>query len=89
VIWAIGETLCAAPPSIGILDGITVQTLFENAADHGFRTAIAKSTVDDLHTANGVWLVSSVRGAVAVTAIDGKERGDGDLTERVQAAAGL
>ncbi len=89
VVWAIGETLCAAPPSIGILDGITVQTVFENAAEHGFRTAIAKSTVDDLHTANGVWLVSSVRGAVAVTAIDGKERGDGDLTERVQAAAGL
>jgi 4-amino-4-deoxychorismate lyase len=89
VVWAIGETLCTPPPSVGILEGITVQTVFENAADHGFRTRVMKSTVEDLHTANGVWLVSSVRGAVAVTAIDGKERADGDLTARVQAAAGI
>jgi 4-amino-4-deoxychorismate lyase len=88
VVWAIGETLCTPPPSVGILEGITVQTVFENAADHGLRTRVMKSTVDDLHTANGVWLVSSVRGAVAVTAIDGRERTDGGLTERVQAAAG-
>lgn len=89
VVWAIGETLCTPPPSVGILDGITVQTVFENAAEHGFRTKIMKSTVEDLHTANGVWLVSSIRGAVAVTTIDGKDRPDGGLTKRVQAAAGL
>jgi 4-amino-4-deoxychorismate lyase len=89
VVWAIGETLCTSPETVGILPGITVRTLFDNAADHNFRTKIMKSTVDDLHTANGVWLVSSVRGAVTVTAIDGKDRTDGDLTERVQAAAGL
>lgn len=89
VVWAIGETLCTPPPEVGILEGITVQTVFENAAEHGFRTRVMKSTVEDLHTANGVWLVSSVRGAVAVTAIDGRERADGGLTERVQAAAGI
>ena len=89
VVWAIGETLCTSPPSIGILDGITVRTLFDNAADHGLRTAISKSTVEDLHTSNGVWLVSSIRGAVAVTAIDGTACPVSDLTERVQAAAGL
>ncbi|HEX3811296.1 MAG TPA: aminotransferase class IV [Mycobacteriales bacterium] len=89
VVWAIGETLCTSPDTIGILPGITVRTLFDNATEHGFRTAISKSTVEDLHTSNGVWLVSSVRGAVAVTSIDGKDAPDGELTERVQAASGL
>lgn len=86
VVWAVGETLHTPPVDLGILAGTTVRTLFENAASQGFTTAVSRSTVDDLHAADAVWLVSSTRGAIAVSALDGRARGDGDLTARVQAA---
>jgi 4-amino-4-deoxychorismate lyase len=89
VVWAVGETLHTPPTTVGILDGTTVHTLFDHAGAHGFATAVTTTTVAGLHAADAVWLVSSVRGAVAVTAIDGTERGDGGLTARVQSAAGL
>lgn len=89
VVWAVGDTLHTPPTSIGILDGTTMQALFDRAGDHGFGTAVATTDVAGLHAADGVWLVSSVRGAVAVTAIDGRERTDAGLTGRVQSAAGL
>ncbi len=89
VVWAVGQTLHTPPTTVGILAGTTVHTLFENAARHGFATAVTTGTVDALHGADGVWLVSSVRGAVAVTAIDGTGRSDAGLTPRVQSAAGL
>lgn len=89
VVWAEGETLCTPPTELGILRGTTVGTLFAAAGDHGFSTKVSTGAVADLHAADGVWLVSSMRCAVAVTAIDGRPRPDGGLTERVQAAAGL
>lgn len=86
VVWAVGETLHTPPAELGILAGTTVRTLFENAASYGFTTAVSRSTVDDLHAADALWLVSSMRGAIAVFALDGRPRGDGGLTHRVRAA---
>ncbi|HVX45236.1 MAG TPA: aminotransferase class IV [Mycobacteriales bacterium] len=89
VVWAVGGTLCTPPTELGILRSTTLGTLFDAAPAHGFSTKVMTSTVEDLHAADGVWLVSSMRCAVAVTSIDGVSRSDGGLTARVQAAAGL
>ena len=54
------------------------------AADAGRPTAVTAGTVDDLHAADAVWLVSGVRGAVVVHTLDGKARGDAGLTEGIR-----
>ncbi|MBJ7453492.1 MAG: branched-chain amino acid aminotransferase, partial [Blastococcus sp.] len=50
----------------------------------GWPTARTRGTVDDLHAADAVWLLSGVRGAAAVHTLDGVQRADGGLTTRVQ-----
>jgi 4-amino-4-deoxychorismate lyase len=73
VVWLSGGVLRTPPPApLGILDSVTTRRLFAAAADHGFGTEVQRGTVEDLHAADGVWLVSSVRLAAAVTALDGK-----------------
>jgi 4-amino-4-deoxychorismate lyase len=88
VVWLSGRVLRTPPPApLGILDGVTVRHLFADGA--GFGTEIQRGTVDDLHAADGVWLLSSVRIAAAVTALDGKPLAvDPELTARVLRAAG-
>lgn len=90
VVWLTGDVL-QTPPAfpLGILDGVTVGTLFANAAAHGFGTEIRRGTPDDLHAADGVWLVSAIRVSAAVLALDGKPlRSDPATTARVLTAAG-
>ena len=65
-----------------------MRTLFDRAAAHRFTTEVARATVDELHAADAVWLLSSVRGAARVNSLDGRNRGDAGLTARVQAALG-
>ncbi|HEX5497433.1 MAG TPA: aminodeoxychorismate lyase [Mycobacteriales bacterium] len=89
VVWARSECLCTTPVSLGILAGTTVGTLFARAGAHGFATRVAGATVDDLHAADEIWLVSSLRAAVRVSRLDGRERADAGLTARVHAALGL
>ena len=73
VVWLAGGVLRTPPPApLGILDGVTVRHLFRAAAAAGFGTEIQRGTVADLHAADGVWLLSSVRIAAAVLALDGK-----------------
>jgi 4-amino-4-deoxychorismate lyase len=90
VVWRDGDVLTTPPAEpLGILAGVTVGTLFRRAAEVGFRTEVRRGTPADLYAADGVWLVSSVRLAAAVTVLDGKPlRADPDATARVQAAAG-
>ncbi|HEY9473674.1 MAG TPA: aminodeoxychorismate lyase [Mycobacteriales bacterium] len=88
VVWARGDHLYTTPTTLGILDGTTVRTLFDRAAAHRFTTEVARATVDELHAADAVWLLSSVRGAARVNSLDGRNRGDAGLTARVQAALG-
>jgi 4-amino-4-deoxychorismate lyase len=91
VVWLTGDVLHTPPPGpLGILDSVTVRSLYANAAAHGFGTEIRRGTPDDLHAADGVWLVSSIRVAAAVTELDGKAlRADPVTTARVLAAAGV
>lgn len=84
VVWAAGGTLHTPPVETGILPGTTQARLFARAQADGWPTAVTPGTVDDLHAADAVWLVSGVRGAAAVHTLDGRVRDDGGLTARVQ-----
>jgi 4-amino-4-deoxychorismate lyase len=85
VVWAAGGTLHTPPLETGILPGTTVERLFARAADDGWPTAATSGTVDDLHAADAVWLLSGVRLAAVVHTLDGVPRGDAGLTARVRA----
>jgi 4-amino-4-deoxychorismate lyase len=85
VVWAAGGTLHTPPLETGILPGTTVARLFERAEDDGWPTAWSPGTVDDLHAADAVWLVSGVRLAAVVHTLDGVPRADAGLTARVRA----
>lgn len=83
VVWAAGHTLHTPPLDTGILAGTTQADLFEHAEHAGWGTAVVTTTVADLGTADAVWLLSSVRGAAAITSLDGVARGDAGLTPTV------
>ncbi|WP_051515821.1 aminotransferase class IV [Candidatus Blastococcus massiliensis] len=84
VAWAADGTLHTPPLDTGILAGTTVARLFERADAAGWPTARTAGTVDDLHAADAVWLLSGVRGAAPVHTLDGVRRGDAGLTVRVR-----
>jgi 4-amino-4-deoxychorismate lyase len=84
VVWAADEELRTPPLDTGILPGTTQARLFARAADAGWPTAVVPGTVDDLHAADAVWLLSGIRGAAQVKLLDGIPRGDADLTPRVR-----
>ena len=62
-------------PTIGgdVLPGTTQAAVFARAEKDGWRCKEKDIDVDYLRASDQVWLVSSVRGGVRVTAIDGKE----------------
>jgi 4-amino-4-deoxychorismate lyase len=84
VVWAAGGTLHTPPLDTGILRGTTMARLFAAAEAAGWSTATTTGTVEDLHAADAVWLVSGVRGAATVHTLDGVRRGDGGMTARVR-----
>jgi len=90
VVWLRRGVLRTPPAApLGILAGVTVRRLFARAGEQGLGTEVSRGTVDDLHSADGVWLVSSIRLAAAVTALDGKPLPvDPAAAARVQAACG-
>ena len=71
VVAAFGRRLVSPPPSVGILDSISVARLFEAAGGAGWRVERADLTVEDLFAADGLWLSSSLRFA-RVHTLDGK-----------------
>jgi 4-amino-4-deoxychorismate lyase len=85
VVWSAGGTLHTPPLETGILAGTTSARLFAHAAEAGRPTSFTAGTVADLHAADGVWLLSGVRGAATVHTIDGVARGDAGLSEGVRA----
>lgn len=75
VVWSLGRTLHTTPTGpTGILAGTTQRLLFDRAAAAGWQTMETLATVDDLHAADVVWLISSVRGPIDVVELDGKRR---------------
>jgi 4-amino-4-deoxychorismate lyase len=91
VVWSDGRTLWTTPTEgTGILRGTTQELLFQTAPAEGWRTGYATATVEDLHTADGLWLLSSIRGPVEVVELDGKGRSrTAELTRQIQHLAGF
>lgn len=91
VVWISGESMHTTPLGhTGILAGTTQQRLFANAAQSGWRTAITSAGITDLHAAEAVFLVGTVRGPVDVVELDGRPRPrDLDLIRAVQKLAGF
>lgn len=85
VVWAGGGVLHTPPVELGILPGTSQLALYEQAVHRDWRVEYTATTPGDLHAAEAVWLLSSIRGAAAVTSIDGIERGDAGRTPAIQA----
>lgn len=66
-----GDTFVTPTPSAGILHGTTQLSLFAHLSERGFTVAYETVPVADLQTADAAWLLSSVRLAAPVTAVDG------------------
>lgn len=64
-------TLRTTRTDLGILAGTTQAELFEWAARNGFETTYEALTPADLAAADAAWLVSSVRLAAPISAVDG------------------
>lgn len=71
LVFRRGDTLVAPGPGLGILDGTTQANVFRFAEARGMSTEFAHATPDDLRAADAAWLVSSVRLAAPIRAIDG------------------
>lgn len=66
-----GHCLVTPPITAGVLPGTSQAALFRIAEGRGWATEHCSLTVADLLGADGVWLVSSVRGQARVTELDG------------------
>ncbi|MFG1841040.1 aminotransferase class IV [Micromonospora sp. NPDC049175] len=90
VVWLTDDTLCTVPAATtGILAGTTVAWLLAHAAELGLGAAERMVTTAELHTADGVWFTSSVRGAVEVRTLDGVRRARCPRTPALQALLGF
>lgn len=81
-----GNTLVTTPAEAGVLPGTTQQGMFAYAEGIGLATQLRDIRVDELAAADALWLTSSVRLAVPITAVDGVPRRiDDSLTAAVNA----
>lgn len=71
LILRVADRFITPAPNGGILHGTTQLSLFEELAGRGFDTAYETIPVGALTRADAAWLVSSVRLAAPVIAIDG------------------
>lgn len=71
LILRFGDRFVTPAPTGGILHGTTQLSVYEYLVGRGFDVGYERIPASDLGRADAAWLVSSVRLAVAVTAIDG------------------
>lgn len=75
VVWSVGRALYTTPiGASGILPGTTQDLLFERATAAGWSCESVETTLEQLHAADVIWLVGSVRGPVDVVVLDDSER---------------
>ncbi|HKH08560.1 MAG TPA: aminotransferase class IV, partial [Agromyces sp.] len=70
LIARIGDRFLTPPPAAGILHGTTQRSLFAHLDATGRSGEYRDLTVDELRSADAAWLVSSVRLAAAIVALD-------------------
>lgn len=71
LILRAGDRFVTPAPSGGILHGTTQLSVYEFLAAQGFEAEYAQVPASDLVAADAAWLVSSIRLAAPITAIDG------------------
>jgi 4-amino-4-deoxychorismate lyase len=71
LILRFGDRFVTPAPHGGILQGTTQVSLFAHLQAEGYATEYATVPAADLATADQAWLLSSVRLAAPITAIDG------------------
>jgi 4-amino-4-deoxychorismate lyase len=72
LVWLTGGTLCTVPPeATGVLPGTTAAWLLDHAGELGLWAERRMVRPAELHTVDGVWLASSVRGLAEVHTLDG------------------
>lgn len=87
VVLIRGRTLYTPPPVLGILPGTTQAAVYRGAERAGFTAKIEAVTVDDLYTADGLFLASSVRKLTRVHTLDGRVLPDASALHRELSAA--
>jgi 4-amino-4-deoxychorismate lyase len=70
LILRVGDRFVTPAPTGGILHGTTQLSLFDHLRETGHETAYEDVPVAALTTADAAWLVSSVRLAAPITAVD-------------------
>ncbi len=73
LILRVGDRFVTPAPNGGILHGTTQLSVYEHLAERGFEVGYAEIPASDLAAADAAWLVSSVRLAAPITAVDGAE----------------
>lgn len=73
LILRVGDSFVTPAPNGGILHGTTQLSVYEHLAERGFEVGYAEIPASDLAAADAAWLVSSVRLAAPITAVDGSE----------------
>lgn len=84
IIAVFGRTLVTPPIEAGVLPGTSQAALFRLAKHRGWDVGYRSMQPSDLHTADCVWLVSSVRAFARVKEIDGVVLGNPDNAEEIQ-----
>jgi 4-amino-4-deoxychorismate lyase len=81
-----GDTLVTPKTDIGILPGTTQLAVFALAAEWGLETEDRLVAAGELLDSDGVWLLSSVKLASPITAVDGHPIAvDRELSDRINA----
>ncbi|MBM7832628.1 o-succinylbenzoate synthase [Agromyces cerinus] len=85
VLLRFGDRFVSPPSDDGILAGTTLASAIELLAELGHETHREPVRVEQLASADDIWLLSSTRSAVAVAELDGVQRTfDAELTARLQ-----
>jgi 4-amino-4-deoxychorismate lyase len=84
VVVAQGTTLRTPPVEAGILPGTTRGALFRAAAAAGWQTREEPVAAAELPTADGVWLVSSIRLIARIHTLDGAQLPDPGSTSEFE-----
>jgi 4-amino-4-deoxychorismate lyase len=84
--WRRGSTLCTPSLDLGILAGVTRDTLLELAPEHGYDVEQGRFRVSDLAAADEAFTSSSVRELMPVVELDGRPIPRGDAAAALQAA---
>jgi branched-subunit amino acid aminotransferase/4-amino-4-deoxychorismate lyase len=89
-VWFVqGELLCTPSLDLGILAGVTRDTLLAAAGERGITVAEDAFAIERLHDASEIFTSSSVREVMPVVRLDDVEVGDGrpgPLAREMQAA---